>query len=93
MSIARGKSAKANFISMFSRPAYCLLTVLSVLLLSGCAESVSDSVGLQRVTDAIRGYDSTLTRAEKQAAISELREDKERQQAQVDQSGGAPKAN
>ena len=92
MSIARGKSIKANIVSMFSRPAYCLATGLSVLLLSGCADGVSDLVGLQRM-DVIRGYDSTLTKTEKEAAISELQEDKERQQAQVEQSDSAPKSN
>jgi len=78
---------------MFLRPSYGLAAALSVLLLSGCAGSVSDAGGLQRFKDVIRGYDHTLTSAEKEAAISELQEDKERQQAQVNQSDGAPKTN
>ena len=78
---------------MFSRPFYSLVTVLSVLLLSGCADTLPDGGRLQRFTDVIRGYDSTLSQDEKEAAISELQAEKERQQAQIDEADGAQKAN
>ena len=66
--------------------------MLPVLVLAGCADSMPDGTRLKRFTDVIRGYDDTLTKAEKEAAISELQEDKERQQRQVGQTE-APKAN
>ena len=78
---------------MISRPFYSLATALSVVLLSGCADTLPDGGRLDRFTDVIRGYDTTLTRSEKEAAISELQGDKERQQAQIEEADGAPKAN
>ena len=48
---------------------------------------------LKRFGELLRGYDSTLTNAEKQAAIAELQKDKERQEEQIDQAKGAPKPN
>ncbi|HUU25418.1 MAG TPA: hypothetical protein VMW68_07630 [Methyloceanibacter sp.] len=77
---------------MFSRSAYCLVALLPVLLLGGCADSMPDGTRLKRFTEVIRGYDSTLTKSEKEAAISELQKDKERQE-QLGQAAGAPKAN
>ena len=90
--IARGKSTRANILPMFSRSAYCLVALLPVLLLGGCADSMPDGTRLKRFTEVIRGYDSTLTKSEKEAAISELQKDKERQE-QLGQAAGAPKAN
>jgi len=77
---------------MFSRSAYCLVAMLPVLLLGGCADSMPDGTRLKRFTEVIRGYDSTLTKSEKAAAISELQKDKERQE-QLGHAAGAPKAN
>jgi hypothetical protein len=91
--IARGKSTRANILPMFLRSACCLLAVLSVFLLTGCADSMPDGARLKRFTEVIRGYDTTLTKSEKDAAISELQQEKERQQQQVGQTEGAPKAN
>ncbi len=51
-----------------------------------------DGTRLKRFTEVIRGYDSTLTKSEKAAAISELQKDKERQE-QLGHAAGAPKAN
>lgn len=48
---------------------------------------------IKRITSLMRSDDQTLTEAEKQAAISELMQDKERQQEQIDQSDGGPKTN
>lgn len=63
---------------------------MSVILLSGCATNQGP---LQRFGDAIRSYDDTLTKSEREEAISELKEEKDRQQAQVDEVKSAPKAN
>ena len=52
-----------------------------------------DGTRLKRFTDVIRGYDNTLTRSEREAAISDLQKEKERQEQQVEQTDGAPKAN
>jgi hypothetical protein len=93
MPIARGKSTRANILPMLLRSAYCLLVMLPALCVGGCADSMPDAKPLKRFTDLVRGYDSTLTSAEKQAVISELQKDKERQQEQLDQGEGAPKAN
>lgn len=48
---------------------------------------------MQRFGDAIRSYDNTLTKSEREEAISELKDEKDRQQAQVDEVKGAPDAN
>jgi len=78
---------------MFSRTAYCFVAMLPVLLLAGCADSMPDGTRLKRFTDVIRGYDNTLTKSEREAAISDLQKEKERQEQQVEQTDGAPKAN
>ena len=91
--IARGKSTRANILPMFLRSACCLLAVLPVFLLSGCADSMPDGTRLKRFTEVIRGYGTTLTKSEREAAISELQQEKERQQQQVGQNEGAAKAN
>lgn len=52
-----------------------------------------DTSRLKRFTDVIRSYDETLTPAEKEAAISELQKDKERQDEQTGKSEDAPKTN
>jgi hypothetical protein len=92
MVIARGKSTRANILPMFLRSACCLAALLPVLVLGGCADSMPDGTRIKRFTDVIRSYDSTLTKSEKKAAISELQKEKERQE-QLNQAAGAPKAN
>jgi len=67
--------------------------MLPVLWLGGCAESMPSVKPLKRFSEMLRGYDSTLTNAEKQAAIAELQKDKQRQEEQIDQAEGAPKPN
>jgi len=69
------------------------MAALSVILLSGCASSLPDQGPLQRFSDAIRSYDNTLTKSERDAAISELKDEKDRQQAQVEQVKSPPKTN
>ncbi|ODS00860.1 hypothetical protein AUC68_12990 [Methyloceanibacter methanicus] len=67
--------------------------MLSVILLSGCASSLPNEGPLQRFSDAIRSYDNTLTKSERDAAISDLKDEKDRQRAQVQQVKNAPKSN
>ncbi|WP_158008204.1 hypothetical protein [Methyloceanibacter methanicus] len=78
---------------MSSHSAYWLAAVLSVILLSGCASSLPNEGPLQRFSDAIRSYDNTLTKSERDAAISDLKDEKDRQRAQVQQVKNAPKSN
>ena len=78
---------------MFSHTAYWLAAALSGILLSGCASSLPDQGPLQRFSDAVRSYDNTLTKTERDAAISDLKDEKDRQRAQVRQVKEAPKAN
>lgn len=77
----------------FLQSAYRLMAVLSVILLSGCASSLPDQGPLQRFSDAIRSYDNTLTKSEREAAISDLKDEKDRQEAQVEQVKSTPKPN
>ncbi len=77
----------------FLQSAYRLAAVLSVILLSGCASSLPDQGPLQRFSDAIRGYDNTLTKSEREAAISDLKQEKDRQDAQLKQVKSTPKTN
>jgi hypothetical protein len=92
VSIARGKSTRANILVMFSRTAYCLVAMLPALVVAGCADSMPDGTRLKRFTEVIRSYDNTLTKSEKKAAITELKMEKQRQQ-QASQPEGAAKAN
>ena len=78
---------------MFSYSAYRLAAVLSVILLSGCTSSLSDPGPMQQFSDVIRSYDRTLDKSERNAAITDLKHEKERQQAQVEKVKDAPKAN
>ncbi len=52
-----------------------------------------DTSRIKRFTDVIRGYDETLTPKEKEATISELQKDKERQDEKTERSEAAPKTN
>jgi len=68
---------------MFLRSAYCLLAIVPALCLAGCADTMPESKPLKSITQLWRSYDGTLTGAEKEAAISELQKEKERQQEQA----------
>ncbi len=48
---------------------------------------------MQQFSDVIRSYDSTLDKSERDAAITDLKHEKERQQAQVKKVKNAPQAN
>ena len=67
------------------------MAMLPVLPLAGCTASLPDGERLKRFTEVIRGYDETLTEAEKETAISELQQDKERQDQQTGKSEPGPK--
>jgi hypothetical protein len=69
------------------------MVLLPALLLGGCADSMPDGTRIKRFTDLIRGYDDTLTRSEKEAAIAELQKDKKRQDQQTGKSEAAQKTN
>ena len=64
--------------------------MLPALWLGGCADTMTAGQPMKRFTDMVRGYDQTLTKSEKEAAISELQQDKQRQQEQLEQGDGAP---
>lgn len=78
---------------MFLRSVCCVIAILPALWLGGCADQLPTMQPIKRITSLMRSDDQTLTEAEKQAAISELMQDKERQQEQIDQSDGGPKTN
>jgi hypothetical protein len=69
------------------------MVLLPALLLGGCADSMPDGTRLKRFTDLVRGYDDTLTKSEKDAAIAELQKDKERQEEQTGKGEPAQKTN
>lgn len=69
------------------------MVLLPALLLGGCAESMPDGTRIKRFTDLVRGYDDTLTKSEKDAAIAELQKDKERQDEQTGNGEAAQKTN
>jgi len=68
--------------------------MLPAFWLGGCADTMTDGQPMKRFTDLVRSYDRTLTKSEKKAAITELQQDKQRQQEQLEQGdGGPPKSN
>jgi hypothetical protein len=66
--------------------------MLPMLWLGGCADTVPSERPLKRFTDLVRGYDQTLTKEEQKAVITELKNDKARQQQQAGEEtiGSAP---
>ena len=91
MTIARGNSTRANILSMFLRSVCYVVATLPVLLLGGCANQLPTGQPMKRFTELVRSYDKTLTKSEKDAAITELQEDQERQQEQIDTSAAKTK--
>ena len=91
MTIARGNSTSANILLMFLRSVHFVVAALPVLLLGGCADQLPTGQPMKRFTELVRSYDKTLTKSEKNAAITELQEDKERQQEQIEKSDGKTK--
>jgi hypothetical protein len=71
---------------MYLQPVACALAMLATLWLAGCADSIPNSgQPLRRFTDLVRGYDHTLTKDEKAAVITELKNEKARQVEQIGQ--------
>jgi len=91
--IARGKVHKSNILPMFMRSVCCIVMMLPAFWLGGCADTLPDAKPLKRFSELVRGYDRTLTNSEKQAVITELQKEKERQQEQVVEDGTPPKTN
>ena len=93
MPIARGKVHKSPTLPMFLRSARCAVVLLPVLLLAGCADAMPGGKPLKSLRQLVRGYDNTLTGSEKQAVITELKRDKERQQEELARAEEASKTN
>jgi len=64
--------AFGTILHMLSRLSALALTVLIVLPLAGCAESVATGESNERFTELMKPYDKTLTKAQQKATISEL---------------------
>jgi hypothetical protein len=69
------------------------MAMLLALLLAGCANAMPDGTRLKSLRELVRGYDNTLTSAEKKAVISELQKDKERQEKELSQAERASNTN
>ena len=77
---------------MLSRTACGVLAVLTVLLLGACADSPAEGPRLRGFTELVRGYDHTLTKSEKAAVISDLKNEQQRQQKSVARADGTEEA-
>jgi len=91
--IARGKVHKSPTLPMFLRSARCAVVLLPVLLLAGCADAMPDGKPLKSLRDLVHSYDNTLTSSEKKAVITELQQDKERQQEELARAEATSKGN
>lgn len=69
------------------------MAMLLALLLAGCADSMPDGSRLKSLKELVRGYDNTLSTTEKKAVISELQQDKQRQEEELTQAEKASKTN
>ena len=78
---------------MFLRSARCAVVLLPVLLLAGCADAMPDGKPLKSLRDLVHSYDNTLTSSEKKAVITELQQDKERQQEELARAEATSKGN
>jgi len=90
MPTARGKVYKSPALPMFLRSARCAVVLLPVLMLAGCADPLPSGKSLREL---VHSYDNTLTSSEKKAAITELQQDKERQQEELARAKAASKGN
>ncbi len=78
---------------MHVRTACCILAVLATAWLGGCADTAPSEHGFKPFAALMRSDDQTLTKAEQKAAITELQNDKSKQQQQqAGQDGTAPPA-
>jgi len=73
---------------MTLRPVLFILGLLATLGLSGCADTAQRS--FKPFAALMRSDDQTLTKAEQNAAITELQNDKKQQQQAAGEGGAAP---
>jgi hypothetical protein len=62
--------------------------MLPAFWLGGCADTLPEG---KPIAELVRGYDRTLNSTQRQAVITELQQDKERQQTQIGQDQAAEK--
>ena len=65
---------------MLPRLAFGATALLLACSAGGCSESLPGIQPLQKLSDLVRPYKKTLTRAEQKAAIDELQDDAEKHQ-------------
>lgn len=76
---------------MLLRPACCIVLMLSAFWLGGCSDTMTAQAPPSARTLA-RDYDRTLTKAERQQAISDLRAEAEQKNPNAQSDGGDPAA-
>lgn len=62
-----------------------------MLLLGGCADQLPTMQPIKRITSLVRGDGETMTVKQKNEVITELQQDKERQQEQIEESDAKTK--
>lgn len=62
------------------------LVIVALCLIGGCAETVASG---KSYWDIVRDYGDSLTRSEKQDAVTELQEAKQRQKELLEKKNGA----
>jgi len=77
---------------MTLRPVLSILGLLATLWLGGCADTGPSGRSFKPFAALMRSDDQTLTKAERKAAITELQQDKTKQE-QAAQDGAAAPAN
>jgi hypothetical protein len=95
--IARGKSTRTDsnvMQSMLSRFALRILAALVPLALGACADTLTNGKPIASNAELQREYDKTMTKTEQAAAISDLAQEKARQEQAVQEddsgTGGTP---
>ncbi len=84
---SRGNPRSKAEPPMAARPVFFMLGLIAPLWLSGCADTLPSERGLKPFAALMRSDDQTLTKAEQKAAITELQNDKKKQEEKADQDG------
>jgi hypothetical protein len=95
MPIATGKPARTEFdlmLRMLPRFAFRILAVLTPLSLAACADTVNSGQPLASNSELQRQYDKTMTKSEQAQAISDLEQEKRRQDQVIGQDNSASAA-
>jgi hypothetical protein len=95
MPIATGESTKTELhvmLRMLPRLAFRILAVLAPLGLVACADSLNSGQPLASNSELQRQYDKTMTKSEQQDAISDLEQEKRRQDQVIGQDSSASAA-